>query len=113
VLERRLDLPLTGLDVFVNVAGGLRLTDPGADLAVAAAVASAVTNRPLPEGTAVFGEVGLAGELRSVAQGARRASEAVRAGHPQVVGPRGGGDAVTWSASRDVAGAFVTLWGRP
>ncbi len=113
VLERRLDLPLAGLDVFVNVAGGLRLTDPGADLAVAAAVASAVTNRPLPEGTAVFGEVGLAGELRSVAQGARRASEAVRAGHPQVVGPRGGGDAVTWNASRDVAGAFVTLWGRP
>ena len=113
VLERRLDLPLTGLDVFVNVAGGLRLTDPGADLAVAAAVASAVTNRPLPEGTAVFGEVGLAGELRSVAQGARRAGEAVRAGHPQVVGPRGGGDAVTWSASRDLAGAFVTLWGRP
>ena len=113
VLERRLELPLAGLDVFVNVAGGLRLTDPGADLAVAAAVASAVTNRPLPEGTAVFGEVGLAGELRSVAQGARRASEAVRAGHPQVVGPRGGGDAVTWSASRDLAGAFVTLWGRP
>ncbi len=112
VLERRLDLPLAGLDVFVNVAGGLRLTDPGADLAVAVAVASAVTNRPVPEATAVFGEVGLAGELRSVAQGARRAAEAERARHPRVVGPSGGGDAVTWHGASDVAGAFVALWGR-
>jgi DNA repair protein RadA/Sms len=113
VLERRLELPLAGLDVFVNVAGGLRLTDTGADLAVAAAVASAVTNRPVAADTAVFGEVGLAGELRSVAQGARRAAEAARAGHPDVVGPRGGGDPVGWRAARDVAGAFAALWGRP
>lgn len=113
VLERRLELPLAGLDVFVNVAGGLRLTDPGVDLAVAAAVASAVTNRPVGADTAVFGEVGLAGELRSVAQGARRAAEAGRAGHPDVVGPRGGGDPVGWRAVRDVAGAFAALWGRP
>lgn len=113
VLERRLDLPLAGLDVFVNVAGGLRLTDPGADLAVATAVASAVTNRPVAEGTAVFGEVGLAGELRSVAQGARRAAEAARGGHPRVLGPRGGGERVGWIASSDVAGAFAQLWGRP
>lgn len=113
VLERRLELPLAGLDVFVNVAGGLRLTDPGADLAVAAAVASAVTNRPLAQGTAVFGEVGLAGELRSVAQGARRAAEAARAHHPDVVGPAGGGDAVVWRAVRDVRAAFAALWGRP
>ena len=50
--QQRLELPLAGLDVYVNVAGGLRLTDPGTDLAVALAVYSAVTNRPLPEGTA-------------------------------------------------------------
>ncbi len=111
VLERRLELPLAGLDVFVNVAGGLRLTDPGVDLAVAAAVASAVTNRPVAAGTAVFGEVGLAGELRSVPQGARRAAEAARALHPDVVGPRGGGGA--WRPARDLAEAFATLWGRP
>jgi DNA repair protein RadA/Sms len=111
VLERRLELPLAGLDVFVNVAGGLRLTDPGVDLAVAAAVASAVTNRPVPAGTAVFGEVGLAGELRSVPQGARRAAEAARAQHPDVVGPRGDGGA--WRPARDLAEAFVALWGRP
>jgi len=113
VLERRADLPLAGLDVFVNVAGGLRLTDTGADLAVATAVASAVTNRPLAAGTAVFGEVGLAGELRSVAQGVRRTAEAVRAGHRDVVGPRGGGDAPTWRAVGDLAAAFAALWGRP
>ena len=113
VLERRADLPLAGLDVFVNVAGGLRLTDTGADLAVATAVASAVTNRPLAAGTAVFGEVGLAGELRSVAQGVRRTAEAVRAGHRHVVGPRGGGDAPTWRAVGDLAAAFAALWGRP
>ncbi|MDZ7801580.1 MAG: DNA repair protein RadA [Trueperaceae bacterium] len=88
VLERRLELPLGGLDVFVNVAGGLRLTDPGADLAVALAVWSAVTNRPLPEGTAVVGEVGLAGEIRGVAQLPRRVAEAQRVGFDTVIGPR-------------------------
>lgn len=98
VLERRLDLPLAGLDVFVNVAGGLRLTDPGADLAVALAVWSAVTNRALPEDAAVVGEVGLAGEIRGVAQLARRVAEAERAGFHRVIGPahadlRGGGAA--------------------
>ena len=88
VLERRLDLPLADLDVFVNVAGGLRLTDPGADLAVALAVYSAVTNRPVPERTAVVGEVGLAGEVRSVGHLGRRLEEARRADHPHLVGPR-------------------------
>jgi DNA repair protein RadA/Sms len=88
VLERRLSLPLSGLDVFVNVAGGLRITDPGADLAVALAVYSAVTNRTLPEMTAVAGEIGLAGELRSVPQLARRYAEAERAGYHRLVGPR-------------------------
>ncbi len=88
VLERRMDLPLAGLDVFVNVAGGLRLTDPGADLAVALAVWSAVTNRPLPEDAAVVGEVGLAGEIRGVSQLGRRVAEAERVGFSTVIGPR-------------------------
>ena len=89
VLERRLELPLTGLDIFVNVAGGLRLTDPGTDLAVALAVYSAVTNRELPEKTAVVGEVGLAGEVRAVTQQARRRSEAERSGFGNLIEPRG------------------------
>ncbi len=108
VLERRVALPLADLDIFVNVAGGMRLTDPGADLAVALAVYSAVTNRALPERTAVVGEVGLAGEVRSVNQLARRLEEARRAEHPILVGPRSreveGGVA-------DLAGAIGRVWG--
>ncbi len=87
VLERRLQLPLAGLDVYVNVAGGLRLTDPGADLAVALAVYSAVTNRNVPETTAAVGEIGLAGELRSVAQLPRRVEEAKRAKFTRFISP--------------------------
>jgi len=113
VLERRLALPLQGLDVFVNVAGGLRLTDPGADLAVAVAVASAVTNRVVAAEVALFGEVGLAGELRSVAQGARRAAEALRSGHsrPLGAGGSGAGEASAWQSVSDLHAAFAALWG--
>lgn len=89
VLERRVELPLAGLDVYVNVAGGLRLTDTGSDLAVALAVYSAVTNRAVPEGTVVAGEVGLAGEVRSVAQLPRRVAEAARSNFSHFIGPKG------------------------
>ena len=88
VLERRLQLPLVGLDVYVNVAGGLRLTDPGADLGVALAVYSAVTNRSIPETTVAVGEVGLAGELRNVTQLPRRVEEAKRAKFTRFVTPK-------------------------
>ena len=108
VLERRLELPLAGLDVFVNVAGGLRLTDPGADLGVAVAVYSAVVNKPVPERTAVVGEVGLAGELRSVAQLPRRVQEAKRSEHPMVVGPRA--PELPDGGARDLSGAFRRIW---
>ncbi len=108
VLERRLQLPLDTLDIFVNVAGGLRLTDPGADLAVAAAVYSAVTNRPLPERTALVGEVGLAGELRSVGQLGRRLEEAKRADHPRLIGPR---SRELTDGVRTLSEALGLLWG--
>lgn len=108
VLERRLELPLSGLDVFINVAGGLRITDPGADLAVALAVYSAVTNRTLPEMTAVAGEIGLAGELRSVPQLARRYAEAERAGYHRLVGPRAAEFPTTAAAT--LADAIRLAW---
>lgn len=96
VLERRLELPLAGLDVYVNVAGGLRLTDPGTDLAVALAVYSAVMGRVVPEGTVAVGEVGLAGEVRSVSALERRVAEAKRAGYGRFLGPRSqGGSGIT------------------
>lgn len=89
VLERRLDLTLGGLDIYVNLAGGLKVTDPGLDLAVALAVYSAVVGRALPGNVAVFGEVGLAGEVRSTQGSIRRAEEAGRAGYTQLVIPPG------------------------
>lgn len=89
VLERRLDLTLSTLDVYVNLAGGMRVQDPGLDLAVALAVYSAVVGKALPPQLAVFGEVGLAGEVRTVGQLSRRAEEAERAGYHQLLGPRG------------------------
>lgn len=110
VLERRLELPLEALDVYVNVAGGLRITDPGADLAVAVAVYSAVTNRPAPERTSFVGEVGLAGELRSVSQLGRRLAEAERAEHPRLVGPRSRELPEGVSTLRD---ALLLLWNAP
>ena len=76
VLETRCGLKLSGSDVFLNVAGGLRITEPAADLAVAAALASAATNQPTHAGTVYFGEVGLSGEVRQVPRGVARGGRA-------------------------------------
>ena len=74
VMEKRAGLNLLGDDVYVNVAGGMNVDEPAADLGVVAAVASSVRNRPVGSSTAVFGEVGLGGEVRAIAQpGAPRA----------------------------------------
>jgi DNA repair protein RadA/Sms len=89
VLEKRAGLSLVGEDVFVNVAGGVTVDEPAVDLAVAAAVASSVRNRPLRPKTAVFGEVGLAGEVRAVTQAARRVREAAQMGFTRCILPRG------------------------
>ena len=80
VLAIHAGLDLGGHDLFVNVTGGVRLTEPAADLAVAAAIASSLANRPLPPSVVCFGEVGLAGELRAVGRGAARLAEAYRQG---------------------------------
>lgn len=106
VLERRLDLPLAALDVYVNIAGGLRLTDTGVDLAVALAVYSAVTNKIVSENTAVVGEVGLAGELRSVTQLERRLKEAKRAGYTNLISP----DLVKKGNMKTLADAIKAVW---
>jgi DNA repair protein RadA/Sms len=80
VLDRRAGLPLGGQDIIVNVAGGLRLSEPAADLGIALAVASSFRGAALPEDVAVVGEVGLGGEVRSVSQVGRRVQEAARLG---------------------------------
>jgi DNA repair protein RadA/Sms len=89
VLEKRCGLHFSDRDVYVNVAGGVRLEEPAADLAVAVALASSLREVPAPAGTAVFGEVGLAGEIRAVDMARQRAAEAAKFGFTQCVVPRG------------------------
>ena len=87
VLEKRAGLGLAGEDVFVNVAGGLAIDEPAADLGVVAAVASSLRGRGVRPGTAVFGEVGLGGEVRGTPQAALRVREAAQLGFTRCVLP--------------------------
>src|SRR5688572_2432256 len=87
VLEKRAGLSLAGDDVYVNIAGGMTIEEPAADLSVVAAVASSVRNRGLSPSTAVFGEVGLSGEIRGIPQSALRVREAIQMGFTRVVLP--------------------------
>ncbi len=80
VLERRAGIRLGDKDVYVSTVGGVRLAEPGADLAIALAVASAATDRAIPHTLAAFGEISLAGEIRPVTSGKQRATEAARLG---------------------------------
>jgi DNA repair protein RadA/Sms len=89
VLEKRCRMQLHDRDVFLNVAGGLRVDEPAADLAVVAAVASSMRGRPLPDDVVLWGEVGLTGEVRSVARTEARALEAARQGFARCVVPAG------------------------
>ncbi len=89
VLARRGGLDASGMDVVASVSGGLRLRDPAADLAVLAALASAITGRPLPRGTAYLGEVALSGAVRPVQQAQRRLSELARLGFTRALVPPG------------------------
>ena len=88
VLEKRLGLALQTDDIFVNVAGGLRVEDPAVDLSVALAVASALRERPLVSGMVVLGEVGLTGEIRSVTQPVLRIREAEKLGLTHCILPK-------------------------
>ena len=87
VLNKRVGLRLSDQDIFVNVVGGLRLHEPATDLAVAVAIASSYYNRPVAADLAVFGEVGLAGELRRVSQSDRRLREAAKLGFARALMP--------------------------
>jgi DNA repair protein RadA/Sms len=87
VLDARCGFTIAGNDVYLNVAGGLRVAEPAADLAVAAALVSAVTGVPVPHDAVVFGEIGLAGEVRQVGQAEARLKEALRLGFQQAVVP--------------------------
>jgi DNA repair protein RadA/Sms len=87
VLEKRAGLNLAGDDVFVNIAGGMTVDEPASDLGVLAAIASSVRNRAIPATTAMFGEVGLAGEIRGITQAALRVREAAQMGFERCIMP--------------------------
>jgi DNA repair protein RadA/Sms len=88
VLTKRLGLKLGDQDVFVNVVGGLKVSEPAADLAIALAIASSVLDRPALADCALIGEIGLSGELRAVNQLAQRLREARQLGFKRVIVPR-------------------------
>ena len=88
VLTKRVGVRLADQDVFVNVVGGLEVEEPAADLAIAAAIASSVRNRPVAADLALVGEIGLSGELRSVGQLPRRLNEAAKLGFTRVLVPK-------------------------
>ncbi|MCH8036962.1 MAG: DNA repair protein RadA [Proteobacteria bacterium] len=87
VLEARCGLVLAGKEVYLNVAGGLRIGEPAADLAVAAALVSAATDCAVPPETVVFGEIGLSGEIRAVSQSEARLKEAAKLGFTRALTP--------------------------
>ena len=87
VLEARCAIPFAGLDVFLNVAGGMRVTEPAADLAIAAALLSAREDHPLPGDGVIFGEISLSGALRPVAQAENRLKEARKLGFTRAIVP--------------------------
>ena len=98
VLEARCGVSIGSHDVYLNIAGGLRINEPAADLAVAAALISALSGQPVPPEAVIFGEVGLAGEVRGVGQAELRLKEAAKLGFSRAIvpsrrqgqGPRGG-----------------------
>ena len=87
VLEAHCGVRLGGHDVYLNVAGGMRIQEPAADLAAAAALVSSLANAPLPADAVYFGEVSLSGAVRPVAQGAARLKEAAKLGFARAVVP--------------------------
>jgi DNA repair protein RadA/Sms len=111
VLEAQCGVNLSGHDVYLNVAGGLRINEPAADLAAAAALVSSLVNAPLPPDAVYFGEISLSGAVRPVAQTSARLKEAAKLGFARVVLPeqaRGevGGDA---GLSLNTVGGLTTL----
>ena len=87
VLEKRMGLPLSNYDAYVNIAGGIRMNEPAADLGIVMAISSSYKNKPIAEDTIVFGEVGLSGEVRAVSMPEQRVAEAKKLGFKTCIVP--------------------------
>jgi DNA repair protein RadA/Sms len=104
VLEKKAGLHLSGQDIFVNVAGGVRLEEPAVDLGIAAALASSFLDRPIPADTIIFGEVGLTGEVRAVSQAEIRVKEAGKLGFTRCLLPRNNLEKVAGKQTMELIG---------
>jgi DNA repair protein RadA/Sms len=102
VLEARCDMSFAGFEVYLNVAGGLRIQEPAADLAVAAALISARESIPVPGPAVVFGEIGLSGEVRAVGRADARLKEAAKLGFDRAFVPKRRGGAKSVAAPKGV-----------
>jgi DNA repair protein RadA/Sms len=112
VLERRAGLKVSDKEVYASTVGGVRLAEPATDLSLALAIASSISDRPLPGRTVVLGEVGLAGEIRRVGGAGRRLAEAARQGYTSALVPPGSGAAPDGMRVRevsDIGEALATL----
>ncbi len=103
VLEKRLGLRLSDSDAYVNVAGGMRITEPALDLAILAALMSSQSGKVMDEKTVIFGEVGLVGEVRAVPQCEKRVAEAIKTGYRTCILPEANRQAVEKSGSLDLS----------
>ncbi len=104
VLEKKAGLNLYGHDIFLNIAGGIRIEEPALDLGVICALASSLLNRPIPSNTVVCGEVGLAGEVRAAGQMEIRVREAERLGFTRFILPRGNLERFPWKGTMRLQG---------
>ena len=94
VLEKRLNMPLSSCDAYINIAGGIRMNEPAIDLALVLAVISSYQDKPIDEKTIVFGEVGLSGEVRAVSMARQRVMEAKKLGFKKVILPKVSADSM-------------------
>ncbi|SFU05213.1 DNA repair protein RadA [Sedimentitalea nanhaiensis] len=115
VLEARCGIPFAGLDVYLNVAGGMKISEPAADLAVAAALLSAREDVALPADTVVFGEISLSGALRPAPQTENRLKEAQKLGFTAAIAPAGGktgtADSLALTRATDLTGFVGEVFG--
>lgn len=99
VLEKRVGLPMSNCDAYVNIAGGIRMMEPAIDLGIAMAVVSSFQNKPVNEKTVVFGEIGLSGEVRSVSMAEQRITESAKLGFTECILPRSAEETLRASGS--------------
>ncbi|OZA92571.1 MAG: DNA repair protein RadA, partial [Rhizobiales bacterium 39-66-18] len=109
VLDARCGVRLGGHDVYLNVAGGLRIGEPAADLAVAGALVSSLTGAPLPSDAVYFGEVSLTGAVRPVSQAAARLKEAAKLGFARAVMPSGAAEGMDGAISIEGVASLASL----